>query len=285
MSLVECSTQEELEAAVSAGDVAVVRSGRFRAFDSASVRAFGSASVRASDSASVSASDSASVRASGSASVRASGSASVSASGSASVRASDSASVRAFGSASVRAFGSASVRAFDSASVSASDSASVRAFDSASVSATPAVAVHNHGTSGEITGGVVIPIRRPATTAEWCAFYGVDVADDGTAVLYKAVDDTFHSGWGTRYAPGDTPEAPDWNDRNECGGGLHLSPRPFMALTYNPGADRFVACTVNVADLVVISDSWTWDKAKAPRVLACVEVDEDGAPIAEEVAS
>lgn len=45
MREIECSTQEELDAAVLAGDIAVVRRGEFTARGSARVDAYGSASV------------------------------------------------------------------------------------------------------------------------------------------------------------------------------------------------------------------------------------------------
>lgn len=56
MDFVECSTQAEVDRVTAAGDVAIVRSGFYRASDSASVEAYDSASVRASGSASVRAS-------------------------------------------------------------------------------------------------------------------------------------------------------------------------------------------------------------------------------------
>ena len=69
---VECSTQAEVDAAVAAGRIAVVRgSVSVSASGSASVWAFDSASVSASDSVTVSAFDSASVSASDSVTVRA----------------------------------------------------------------------------------------------------------------------------------------------------------------------------------------------------------------------
>ena len=60
----ECTTQTEVNKAVKAGDIPIVRSGFFDASDSATVRAYGSATVRASDSATVRAYGSATVTAS-----------------------------------------------------------------------------------------------------------------------------------------------------------------------------------------------------------------------------
>ncbi|HEX9991628.1 MAG TPA: hypothetical protein VGB14_01740 [Acidimicrobiales bacterium] len=269
MSLVECTTQADLEA-VAAGDVAVVRSGFFQASGSATVRAYGSATVRAYGSATVRASGSATVQASGSATVRAFDSATVRAYGSATVRASDSATVEASGSATVRAFDSATVRAYGSATV--------RAFDSATVQASRCVAVQDHGPDVTVTGGVVIPIRTPETAEEWCSYYGVDV-DDGVAVLFKAVGADWrgsHKALEVTYEPGATPSAPDWKPTPVCGFGLHFSPRPFMARPYFGGEPaHFVACPVRVADMVLLDD-----KVKAPAVAGPVwECDEDGEPV------
>jgi hypothetical protein len=273
---VECSTQKDVDAAIRDGNVPIVRSGFFEVSGSASVRAYDSASVSAYGSASVRAYDSASVRASDSASVSASDSASVSAYDSASVLASGSASVSAFGSASVSAFGSASVSASDSASVSASGSASVRASDSASVRATPFVAVQRTGKLAKVDGGVLIQIPEVKTTEQFFEYYGIK-ATRGTVTLYKLVDDKYLSAHGTSYKPGQKPSASDWDSEPCCGSGLHFSPRAFMARKYaSPKFERFVACKVKVADIVVIDDYGTPDKIKSPRCEVLFACDEDG---------
>jgi hypothetical protein len=273
---VECSTQKDVDTVVKNGDIPVVRSGFFDVTGSASVSAFGSASVRASDSASVSASGWASVSAFDSASVSASGWASVSAFDSASVSAFDSASVSAFGSASVSAFGSASVSASGSASVRAFDSASVSAFDSASVRATPFVAVQRTGKLAKVDGGVLIQIPEIKTTEQFFEYYGIK-ATRGTVTLYKLVDDKYLSAHGTSYKPGQKPSASDWDSEPCCGSGLHFSPRAFMARKYaSPKFERFVACKVKVADIVVIDDYGTPDKIKSPRCEVLFACDEDG---------
>jgi len=258
-----------------------------RAYDSASVRAYGSASVRAYDSASVWAFDSASVRAYGSASVRAYGSASVEAYDSASVRAYDSASVRAYGSASVWAYGSASVEAYDSASVRAYGSASVWASGSARVRASKYVPVRvqkrwDRGVT--VTGGVLIEIPVPATAEEWCDFYGVRV-EDGVATLFKAVRDDYRSLYGGDYTPGSTPVAQDWDGGvRECGGGLHLSPYPWMAREFDSEATRFVACPVALVDIAVHEDASMPQKVKARGCCGPVyECDRDGARLVDGV--
>ena len=272
-------TQAQLDKALKSAqptDIIVCRgSGRFTAYDSSQVTAC--------DSSQVTACDSSQVTASGSSQVTAYDSSQVTAYDSSQVRAHDSAQVTAYHSAQVRAHDSAQVTAHDSAQVRAYQSAQVRAHDSAQVTASGYVAVTTHpGRYGtpKITGGVVITIPEITTAAEWLEFHGVEVKH-GIATLYKAVGDDYSTGYARRakitYAPGSKPEAPDWNSRPECGGGLHLSPRPIMALAYNPSATKYVACPVKVSDIVLIDD-----KCKVPRVARpTFEVDIDGDPIKE----
>ena len=192
----------------------------------------------------------------------------------------DSATVRAYGSATVRAYDSATVRAYGSATVTAYGSATVRASGSATVTATPKVAVHLHSANVTATGGVIIDVSKPLTSpADWCDYHGVKVSKAGVATVYKAVDDTYQSGYGFDYTPGTKPVAPDWRDNNECGEGLHFSPSPTQALAYhNADTVRFLAVGVKVDDLRPIPGGTA--KCKAPRVVrACVEVDIDGNPI------
>ena len=203
-------------------------------------------------------------------------SATVEASGSATVRAYDSATVEAYDSATVGAYDSATVEAYGSATVEAYDSATVRASGSATVRASKYVAVQKmpYG-NPKITGGVLIVIPELKTAQDWCDYYGIEVKR-GTATVFKAVDDDYSTNQartrGIFYVPGSKPKCEDWNDRPECGGGLHASPRPFMARRYNENATRYVACPVKLAEIVVLGD-----KVKVPRISGAVyEVDEDG---------
>ena len=219
---------------------------------------------------------SATVEASGSATVEAWGSATVEAWGSATVRASDSATVGAWGSATVEASDSATVGAWDSATVEAWGSATVRAWDSATVRATPWVAVHLHGARATVTGGHIIDVSALDLTdaPTWCAYHGVPVVD-GVATLYKAIGDTWTTDRGTDYSPGSAPEAADWRDDHQCGGGLHFSPTPTQARDYHPSATRYVAVGVRLDELSPILGGTP--KAKARRVvIACREVTIDG---------
>jgi hypothetical protein len=206
--------------------------------------------------------------------------ATVRADGSSTVRADGSSTVRADGSSTVRAYGSSTVRAYGSSTVRADGSSTVWAYGSSTVRAGRYVPVQNaHDSDAKITGGVLIqlPKRDEWTTDEWLDAGGIDADTDGVVVLFKAVDDD----WSTSnaraksifYRPGDEPAAPDWNPTPDCGGGLHVSPAPFVAREYNWGASRYVGVPVLASDLVVIDGT----KAKAPRAAGPVfEVDVRG---------
>ena len=278
------TTQKELDKALKAGTEFIeIRSERGVWLE---VLSYGSATVRASGSATVRASGSATVRAYGSATVRASGSATVRAYDSATVRAYDSATVTASGSATVTAYDSATVRAYDSATVTAYDSATVTAYDSATVTASSHTAVHLHSGRVTLEGGVVIDHAKvDLEDAEtWAEYHGVEVVD-GVATVYKAVDDRYTTDRGFDYSPGAQPSAPDWKATRECGNGLHFGPTPSHAVAYHPGATKFMAAKVALADLVTLTGSGT-AKCKAPRVVApLVEVTIDGVPLVSEEAA
>jgi hypothetical protein len=204
--------------------------------------------------------------------------------GSAQVRAYDSAQVEAYGSAQVRASGSAQVRASGSAQVRASGSAQVRASGSAQVRASKYVAVTRHGDSPKVTGGVLIQVPDLSDPEAFCDFYGVTV-EDSHAVLFKALDGDLKSKHGAVYALGGEVSCDDWDPTPACGGGLHFSPRPWMAERYHVGASRFVACLVPLAEAVVTPGPYQPDKVKAPRCSPVYECDRDGERLAAEAAS
>ena len=175
-----------------------------------------------------------------------------------------------------------SFTAYGSSRVTAYGSSQVTAYDSSRVTATGYVAVSDHGPNTKITGGSVITVPQPSTIAEWIDFYGVRTTGTKhrTVIVYKALNEDFTSAHnGFTYEPGSKPEAPDWDGGiAECGGGLHFSPTPHHALQFNPGATRFVACPVLLADIrpPQPADSYP-EKVKASRVFRPVyEVDIDG---------
>jgi hypothetical protein len=188
------------------------------------------------------------------------------------VYAGDSAVVEALETAIVVAGRSVRVRAFGAAMV--------RARGEARVEAEGGVSVVVHGVRAVVSGGETRAVTRPATAAEWCAYYGVEVKD-GVATLFKAVDDDFSTYHGGSYAPGTEPFAIDWDGgERECGAGLHFSPRPTFALPHPDDRMRFVACPVRLEDIVPHPNGVYPDKVKASGVCAPVyEVNEDGTPV------
>ena len=155
---------------------------------------------------------------------------------------------------------------------------------SAHVEASQYVAVHQHSDIAVVIGGTVIRVRKPTTSIEWCAFYGVPTnGHDGVVILYKAVRDDYRSARGGHYAPGTTYEAEDWDGGQvECGAGLHLSPHPAMAQDFDGDATRFVACPVALEDIrPPRNDDRYPAKVKARRICGPIsEVDRDGKPVA-----
>jgi hypothetical protein len=286
-------------ATVHAQDSVTVHSGgqaRVWLRGSARAAATGNATVDARDESEVNAQANVTVRASDRSRIEALGRATVLAGGSSLVRASelsrvmasDQSRVVAWGEAVVRAVGAASVEAAETAIVIAGASASVRAHGAAIVRARgeatvvggAGTTIARHGRSGNVSGGAVTETPVVTTAEEWCEYYGVEV-EDGVATLYKAVDEDFNSYHGTAYRPGSEPAAPDWDGgEQECGGGLHFSPRPWLALTHGFGAVRFVACPVRFEDIVIHRGAIYPDKVKARRVCGPIyEVDQTGARI------
>ena len=110
----------------------------------------------------------------------------------------------------------------------------------------------------------------------WCDYHGVEVVDGGVAIVYKAVNQSWMSDWGCRYAPGSTPEAGDWRDDDKCGGGLHFSPLPTQAHEYYRGSTvaRFLRVGIPLTEMRPLTRQGGAPKCKARRVVVpCVEVD------------
>lgn len=174
---------------------------------------------------------------------------------------------------------SATVRAGDSATVRAGGSATVEAWGSATVEAGSHTAVHLHSGRARVSGGVLVDHtavdRSDALT--WAGYHGATVTGDEVTV-YKAVRDDLRSQRGTLYAVGAEVSCGDFAATDECGGGLHFSPRPAQAAVYDREAVRYLECTVQVADLRTITAGGT-PKCKAPRAQVVREVDVHGRPL------
>ena len=150
---------------------------------------------------------------------------------------------------------------------------------SAQVTASRYVAVTTHGTRVRVVGGFVIETPLLDTAEKWCEFHGVEVKR-GIAILFKAVEDDWRGSHKTAvtYKPGSVPKAPDWDGGVvECGGGLHFSPRPVMALQFCPEATKYVACPVRLSEIVMHPNGQYPEKVKAPGCCGKVyEVNIDG---------
>ncbi|WP_147252571.1 hypothetical protein [Micromonospora endolithica] len=143
--------------------------------------------------------------------------------------------------------------------------------------------MHLHSGQATVTGGVIIDVTQLdlTTAAAWCDHHGLTVTD-GTVILYKALGDDLTAGGNygkpTVYTVGDTVTCDDWDDRDECGGGLHFSPTsptPHMATQYRYDATRWLAVEVDAATLRPITGGGT-PKAKAPACRVLHEVDAFG---------
>jgi hypothetical protein len=153
----------------------------------------------------------------------------------------------------------------------------VRAFSARRITASPLCIIARHAGNIVVEGGQVLECPAPATPPAWCDFYGVTVVA-GVATLYKAVNADGRSPHGCDYSPGLTPVAPDWDGgERECGGGLHFSPHPIMALEFHTSAKRFMACPVALDDIVVHPNGSYPEKVKARGCVGpTVECDRDG---------
>jgi len=128
-------------------------------------------------------------------------------------------------------------------------------------------------------GGYVVRVDRK-TPQTWCEYYGAETSGD-FALLYKGVRENYHSKYDFDYTLGTCPEAPDWDGMaRECGGGLHFSPYPAMAIEFDSEIKRYLACPVRLDEMVVHPDGDYPQKCKAKRVaLPCWEVDRYGKPV------
>jgi hypothetical protein len=298
-------TQTELEVAfknLKPSDQLVCIEGKFALSVGMRVEAWGNSSVVARENSSVEAWENSSVEAWGNSSVEAWGNSSVEAWGNSSVEARENSSVEAWGNSSVEAWGNSSVEAWGNSSVEARGNSSVvarenssveargnssveawgnvfiRLFAALKITASVSVIISRQGNAKKIEGGTVLERQNPDTPEKWCQFYGVEI-NAGVVILYKALNEDFTSDWNKfLYATGSIPIAPDWDGgAQECGGGLHFSPRPKFALSFKANAKRLVGCPVKLSDISVHPNGDYPQKVKARGCCGPVfEVDRNG---------
>ena len=288
MTTVHVCTQEELDEALAEPKCheVVIRSPRgvwlkIRDSRGKAVEVLGDAMVKVSGDTRVTAFGDAVVDVSGNVTVRAFENATVNAFDNATVRACDCVIVVAYGDSTVSALDNSTVVAYDNSTVRACDCVSVAAYDDATVKAGTCVPVHVNSKNVTHQGGVIIDMTAiDANDPEtWCAMHLVEVDEDGQAHLYKALDADLNAGHYyrlTNYPIGHVvDDTANWVDNNKCGGGLHVSPTPWMANAYYMEESRFVEVCCPVEELRPIDEA----KAKAPRLRVLREVTVDGSPV------
>jgi hypothetical protein len=192
------------------------------------------------------------------------------------------------GNSTVRAYGNSTVRAYDNSTVTAYDNSTVRAYDNSTVRAyyNSTVTAYDNSVSIEafmlavviMIGCVCKIIKRNKsvtviknkiatyTKKDFINIHGCD--KDGYVPLYKSVNPAtgcdFYTG---KIEYKGVVSCPDWNpDKNiECGEGLHLSPRPELALSYNQG--KLLVCKVHKDDFVVYPGNATKVRCKKVTVI------------------
>ena len=103
------------------------------------------------------------------------------------------------------------------------------------------------------------------TKKDFIDIYG---EEDGIVTLYKSVNpDTLCDFYTGKVKYQGTVICPDWDNdkKKQCGGGLHLSPLPHMALKYNEG--KLLKCKVHRKDFVVYPHDITKVRCKKVTVI------------------
>ena len=101
--------------------------------------------------------------------------------------------------------------------------------------------------------------------------------EGGKAILYKRTDANFRTRNDFEYPIGKMVEAPDWDPDPECGGGLNFCVDPGGCDAFRDGEnDKYIACQVNIKDIVVHAKPQYPDKIKAKKCLVLYECDREG---------
>ena len=117
------------------------------------------------------------------------------------------------------------------------------------------------------TANIIITKTMQHTKQTFLDIYK-DSMTANSIILYKSVNpDTLCDFYTGKIKYEGTVICPDWedNEQRECGGGLHLSPTPELALFYNKG--KVLKCKVNIEDFVVYSQNISKVRCKKVKVL------------------
>ena len=168
--------------------------------------------------------------------------------------------------------GNSTVRAYDNSTVTAYGNSTVRAYgNSVSIEAFMLAVVIMIGCVCKIktrNKSVTVIKNKIATYTkkDFINIYGADA--DGNVTLYKSVNPEtgcdFYTG---KIKYKGVVTCPDWNSDNtiECGEGLHLSPLPELALSYNQG--KLLKCKVHKNDFVVYAENISKVRCKKVTVI------------------
>ena len=102
----------------------------------------------------------------------------------------------------------------------------------------------------------------------FCDIYKDNLINKNNITLYKSVNTEtlcdFRTG---KIKYKGTVECPDWNPDSsiQCDNGLHLSPTPEMALSYNKG--KLLKCSVAIKDIAVYGNDITKVRCKKVKVI------------------
>jgi hypothetical protein len=208
--------------------------------------------------------------------------------GSAHVEAWENAHVVARENAHVVAWGNAHVVAWGSAHVEAWENAHVVAWENAHVVArmTSSIKVHSEDTNITVkqystaiclakckiqqdkTANVIVCPPVDYDLKLFCDIYKNNLLGKSKIILYKSVNpDTLCDFYTGKIKYQGTVICPDWDSdiNRECGGGLHLSPSPSLALNYNEG--EILKCVANLKDIVVYPKNITKVRCRKVKVL------------------
>lgn len=175
----------------------------------------------------------------------------VEASGNSLVIARENCTVEARENARVEAWGNCIVTARDTSQVVARGNILARLYGAATIDASSNTVVMTHRQASQAGAGPRhIAAGRPASTAEWCEFFGVEMRD-GTAILFQSVDADFSNEEarraGVAFAPGTIPRPPGGV---ATGYVLRAASHPKLAKAeINPGGVRAIACPVRLDDI------------------------------------
>jgi len=106
------------------------------------------------------------------------------------------------------------------------------------------------------------------TKQAFLEIYRDNMIDNEHIMLYKSVNpDGNFDYYSDKIKYEGIVECPDWDDnyKRECGGGLHLSPTPELALYHNKG--KVLKCKVNIKDFVVYPHNINKVRCKKVEVL------------------